>query len=53
MLFRSVWFFCLAFGAKALSRYVSRPAFWKVLDTVIAVIMFALAISLVFMPLGE
>ncbi len=47
-----VWFFALAFGAKALSRYVANPKFWKVLDTVIASIMFTLALSLIVMPLG-
>ncbi len=47
-----VWFFSLAYGAKALSRYVTQPRFWKILDTTIAVFMFALAIGLVFAPLG-
>jgi len=46
------WFFGLAYGAKALSPYVKNPRFWRVLDTVIAFIMFGLAISLVLMPLG-
>lgn len=44
------WFFSLAFGAKALSRYVSNPTFWKVLDIVIAIIMFGLALGLILMP---
>ncbi len=48
----TVWFFSLAYGAKALSRYVTQPRFWKILDTTIAVFMFALAIGLVFAPLG-
>jgi L-lysine exporter family protein LysE/ArgO len=48
-----VWFFSLAYGAKALSRYVTKPRFWRVLDTIIAVFMFTLAIGLVFAPLGE
>jgi L-lysine exporter family protein LysE/ArgO len=48
-----VWFLSLAYGAKSLSRFVTKPTFWKVLDRVIAVVMFALAISLVLMPLGE
>jgi len=47
------WFFGLAYGAKALSPYVKNPRFWRVLDTVIAFIMFGLAISLVLMPLGD
>lgn len=47
-----VWFFSLAYGAKALSRYVTQPRFWKILDTTIAVFMFALAMGLIFAPLG-
>lgn len=41
-----VWFFCLGFGAKKLSPLMAKPIFWKVLDTVIALIMFSIAISL-------
>jgi L-lysine exporter family protein LysE/ArgO len=48
-----VWFFSLAYGAKALSRFVTSPRFWRILDTVIAVVMFALAIGLVFAPIGD
>lgn len=48
-----VWFLSLAYGAKALSRYVTRPTFWRTLDTIIAIIMFGLAISLILMPLGD
>jgi L-lysine exporter family protein LysE/ArgO len=48
-----VWFFSLAYGAKALSRFVTQPRFWKVLDTVIAIFMFVLAIGLVFVPIGD
>lgn len=47
------WFFGLAYGAKVLSRYVGNPTFWRVLDSIIAVIMFALAISLILMPIGH
>jgi L-lysine exporter family protein LysE/ArgO len=47
------WFFGLAYGAKALSPYVKNPRFWRVLDTVIAFIMFGLAISLILLPLGD
>ena len=47
------WFFGLAYGAQALSPYVKNPRFWRVLDTVIALIMFGLAISLILMPLGD
>jgi L-lysine exporter family protein LysE/ArgO len=48
-----VWFLSLAYGAKALSRYVTNPTFWKVLDTIIAIIMFGLALGLILMPLGH
>jgi L-lysine exporter family protein LysE/ArgO len=47
-----VWFFSLAYGAKAMSRYVTQPRFWRILDTAIAVLMFALAVGLVFVPIG-
>ena len=48
-----LWFFGLAYGAKALSPYVANPRFWRILDTVIAFIMFALALGLVVLPLGD
>ena len=48
MLASLVWFTSIGYGAKAASRFMSKPVFWKVLDGVIAVIMFTLAISLVF-----
>ncbi len=43
-----VWFFSLGFGAKLLSRFVSNPVFWRWLDGFIAVVMFAIALSLLF-----
>jgi L-lysine exporter family protein LysE/ArgO len=43
-----IWFASIGFGARAASRYMTRPIFWKVLDSVIAVIMFTIAISLAF-----
>jgi L-lysine exporter family protein LysE/ArgO len=42
-----VWFFGLALGARFLSRWLSTPRAWRILDAVIAVVMLALAISLV------
>jgi L-lysine exporter family protein LysE/ArgO len=48
-----VWFLSLAYGAKSLSRFVTKPSFWKVLDRVIAGVMFALALGLILMPLGD
>ena len=41
-----IWFFSIGFGAKAASRFMSKPVFWKVLDLVIAAIMFTIAIFL-------
>jgi L-lysine exporter family protein LysE/ArgO len=48
MLASLVWFTSIGYGAKAASRFMSKPVFWKVLDGIIAVIMFTLAITLVF-----
>jgi L-lysine exporter family protein LysE/ArgO len=43
-----VWFSSIGFGAKAASRFMSRPVFWKVLDILIAAVMFGIAIMLAF-----
>jgi L-lysine exporter family protein LysE/ArgO len=48
MLASLVWFTSIGYGAKAASRFMSKPIFWKVLDGVIAVIMFSLAVTLLF-----
>jgi L-lysine exporter family protein LysE/ArgO len=42
-----IWFFGLAFGARFLSRWLSTPSSWRILDAVIAVIMIGIGISLV------
>ncbi|MEZ3160570.1 LysE/ArgO family amino acid transporter [Microbacterium sp. BWT-B31] len=42
-----LWFFGLALGARYLSRWLSTPRAWRILDAVIAVVMFAIAVSLV------
>jgi L-lysine exporter family protein LysE/ArgO len=47
MLASVVWFFSLGFGARYLGRWLSTPGAWRILDAVIAVVMLALAISLV------
>lgn len=41
-----IWFYSLGFGAKKLSPLMAKPIFWRVLDTLIALIMFGIAISL-------
>jgi L-lysine exporter family protein LysE/ArgO len=46
MLASLIWFTSIGYGAKAASRFMSKPIFWKVLDAVIAVIMFSLAVTL-------
>ena len=43
-----VWFSSIGFGAKAASRFMAKPVFWKVLDILIAVVMFSIAILLAF-----
>jgi L-lysine exporter family protein LysE/ArgO len=42
----AVWFFIIGYGAKLATRFVSRPSFWRILDTAIAVVMFSIAILL-------
>ncbi len=40
------WFFALGYGARLLGPVFSRPAAWRVLDSLIALIMFGLGLSL-------
>jgi len=48
MLASTLWFVAIGFGAQSAARFMSRPIFWKVLDGVIAAIMFSIAILLAF-----
>ncbi len=41
------WFFALGYGARALAPLFARPAAWRALDAVIAVVMILIAFSLV------
>ena len=41
-----IWFFSLGFGAKLLSRFVTRPSFWKYLDFSIGLVMLAIGLML-------
>lgn len=41
-----LWFSAIGFGAKAASRFMSRPIFWKILDSIIALVMFSVALFL-------
>lgn len=43
-----LWFSAIGFGAKAASGVMRKPSFWKVLDIVIAAVMFSIAIMLAF-----
>jgi L-lysine exporter family protein LysE/ArgO len=42
-----VWFFALGYGARLLAPVFARPLAWRVLDTMIGLLMLALAASLV------
>ena len=42
-----VWFSALGFGARFLGRWLDTPRAWRILDAIIAVVMFAIALSLV------
>ncbi len=51
----AVWFFGLGYGARLAAPLFARPAAWRVLDAVIALVMTAIALSLlasVIRPLG-
>jgi L-lysine exporter family protein LysE/ArgO len=48
MLASIVWFFALALGARHLGRVLATPRAWRILDGVIAVVMIAIAVSLVW-----
>ena len=47
-----VWFSAIGFGARAASRFMSKPIFWRVLDSLIAVVMFSIALYLAFAKLS-
>jgi L-lysine exporter family protein LysE/ArgO len=46
MLASAIWFSSLGLGARYLTPVFSKPAAWRILDAIIAVVMWALAISL-------
>ena len=47
MLASVAWFFSLAYGARLLGRVLASPRAWRILDGIIAVVMLAIAVSLV------
>ncbi len=47
-----IWFFSLGYGARWLAPLFARPAAWRILDGLIAVVMASLAASLVMRAIG-
>jgi L-lysine exporter family protein LysE/ArgO len=43
-----LWFSSIGFGARAASRFMSKPIFWRILDSAIAFVMFSIAFTLAF-----
>ena len=48
MLASFIWFTAIGFGAKSASRLMSQPIFWKILDSIIALVMVSIAAFLAF-----
>jgi L-lysine exporter family protein LysE/ArgO len=47
------WFFSLAYGARLLTPLFAKPVAWRVLDAIIACIMFAIAAKLALWMMGS
>jgi L-lysine exporter family protein LysE/ArgO len=45
-----LWFFTLALGAAWLAPWLARPSTWRILDLLVAVMMFAVAFQLIVTP---
>ena len=43
-----VWFFAIAYGAKLLTPIMQKPGHWRILDSLIAIIMFIIAINIAY-----
>lgn len=41
-----VWFSSIGFGAQAASKVMSKPIFWRIFDTFVALVMFSIAFTL-------
>jgi L-lysine exporter family protein LysE/ArgO len=41
-----VWFFSLGYGARLLAPVIARPVAWRVLDSLIAAVMFGLSVTI-------
>ncbi|TBU72598.1 LysE/ArgO family amino acid transporter [Phytopseudomonas daroniae] len=46
-----IWFMCLALGAAWLAPWLARPLTWRIIDLVVAAMMFAIAWQLIVNPL--
>lgn len=42
------WFTSIGFGAQAASKLMSKPIFWRIFDTFVALVMFSIALTLAF-----
>ena len=47
-----IWFFALGYVSRAMAKFMAKPIFWRVLDSAIAVVMFAVASTLAFAKLA-
>lgn len=47
------WFFSLGYAAKLLSKFVGNKTFWRFFESFVAVVMIAIALTLLFGSLGE
>lgn len=47
------WFFSLGYAAKLLSKFVASKKFWRVFESLVAVVMIAIALTLLFGSLGK
>lgn len=44
----AIWFTTIGYGARLASRFMTKAVFWKVLDSIIAAVMIAIALMLAF-----
>lgn len=42
------WFFAIAYGSRFLAPFFNRPSSWKIIDGLVAVSMWAIAVTLIF-----
>lgn len=47
----AVWFFSLGYLATTLSRFVGNKTFWRVFESLVALVMIGIALTLIFNPL--